>query len=326
VVKDKCLIILAFLAFSSVAYPQGWLTDENNFETNWNVTFQIGPTVLLTELKKDFSGASNEMNNHSDVGFSFQLAKMVWERVDLGFEFGVSNYKGSRENPSNVNYLMLSGFYNNKDGDFQPYPIYYNSEISNFTLYSKYNFINFRSFSKGFIRLNLYAKMGLGVVFISSEMGYVNKANYELTGLSNPLFAVGHAPNPVKKTHFSFNPSFGMNYQLSDRFFISAETSFQLINADYIDGVYNFNNKLTLEIDGSLPKDYRVKVYDITGKIMLGITYFFNFDSHRQTREKAFPWYYNRYRSYYSKFQTPSTKKARKERLPFYNIKFGDLN
>jgi hypothetical protein len=59
---------------------------------------------------------------------------------------------------------------------------------------------------------------------------------------------------------------------------------------------------------------------------MVGLTYFFNFDSHWRTREKAFPWYYNRYRSYYSKFQTPSTKKARKERLPFYNIKFDELN
>jgi len=322
VLKKSFLLIIGFLAFTSIAYPQGWLTDENNFETNWNITFQIGPTILVTEMKKDFSGTNNNMNNQPKIGFNLQLAKMVFERLDIGFDFGISSYKGNRENPSNVNYLMLSGLYNNKNGDFQPYPIYYESNTTNFTIYSKYNFINFSSFSKGFIKLNLYAKMGLGILFISSEMGYINLANYELTGLTHPLFVIGRNPNPVKNAHFSLSPSFGMNYQLSERFFVSAETSLQFINADYIDGVHNFNDKLTPEIPGDLANKYRVQVYDMTGKFMLGLTYFFNFDSHWRTREKAFPWYYSRYRSYYSKFQTPSTKKAMQERLPFYNIKF----
>lgn len=320
--KKSFLVIIGFLAFTSIAFPQGWLTDDNNFETNWNFTFQIGPTSLVTEMMKDFSGTINNMNNQPKIGFNLQLAKMVKERLDVGFDFGVSNYKGNLENTSNVNYLMLSGIYNNKNSVFLPYPIYYESNFTSFTLYSKYNFINLSSFSKGFIKLNLYAKMGLGILFISSEMGYVNRANYELTGLSSPLYVIGRFPNPVKNAHFLLTPSFGMNYQLSDRFFVSAEMSIQFINSDYIDGVHNFNDKLTPEVSGDQLNDYRVQVYDMTGKFMLGLTYFFNFDSHWRIREKALPWYYNRYRSYYSKFQTPSTKKAMQERLPFYNIKF----
>jgi hypothetical protein len=322
VLKKSFLVIFCFLALLSIAYPQGWLTDENNFETNWNFTFQIGPTILVSEMMKNFSGANNNMNNQPKIGFNLQLAKMVFERLDIGLDIGVSNYKGNRENPSKINYLMLSGIYNNKNSDFLPYPIYYESNTTNFTIYSKYNFINLSSFSKGYIKLNLYAKMGLGVIFISTEMGYLNQVNYQLTGLSHPLFVIGREPNPVKNAHFSMSSAFGMNYQLSDRFFISAESSLQFINADYIDGVHNFNDKLTPEIPESHTNEYRVQVYDMTGKFMLGLTYFFNFDSHWRTREKAFPWYYNRYRSYYSKFQTPSTKKAMQERLPFYNIKF----
>jgi hypothetical protein len=321
-VLKKFFLILAFLACSLYSFPQGWLTDENNFETNWNFTFQIGPTILINELKKDFSGAGNDMNNYPDLGYSFQLAKMVWERVDLGFEYCVSNFKGSRSNPSNVNYLMLSGHFNNSKADFVPYPIYYNSSIISFVVYSKYNFINLSSFSKGFIKVNLYAKMGIGIAFISAEMGYSNPINYELTGLENPLFVVGKNPNPIKNSYPTFNPAFGINYQLSERVFVSGEMSFQVINADYVDGILNFNNKLTPEVDNTIHNKYRVPVYDITGKFMIGVTYFFNFDSHRQIREKEFPWYYSKYRSYYSKFQTPSTKKAQKERLPFYNLKF----
>jgi len=325
-INNKYFIILILGAFSSATYSQGWLTEENNFETNWNFTFQLGPTVLVNELNKDFSGTGNDMNNQADIGFSFQLAKMIWERVDMGFDFGVSNYKGYRLNPSNINYLMLSNNFNNEISDFQPYSIYYKSNITNFTIFTKYNFINFSSFSKGFIKLNLYTKLGFGLIFLSSEMGYSNYSNYVLTGLTHPLFSVGHFPNPMRNSHFSINPAFGMNYQLSDRFFISAEASFQIINADYIDGIHNYNNKLRPDVESSFIEDYRVNVYDITGKFMLGLTFFFNFDSRRQTRKDAFPWYFNRYRSYYSKFQTPSTKKARKDRLPFYNIKFDELN
>ena len=98
------------------------------------------------------------------------------------------------------------------------------------------------------------------------------------------------------------------------------------MNADYVDGTPNFSDKLTPDVPQNQTYKYRVQVYDVTCKFMVGLTYFFNFDFHREMREKAFPWYSNRYRSYYSKFQTPSTKKARREILPFYNIKFDDLN
>jgi hypothetical protein len=318
VTKKIFLFIWVILTFSSVSYSQGWLTEENAFETNWNCTFQIGPTLFIGELKKDFSGFTNDMNNQSDIGYSFQLAKMVWERVDIGFYIGVTNFRGHRENPSDINLLVNSAIYNSNKSHFMSYPIYYDTDILDFSFYSKYNFINFSSFTSGYIKLNLYTKVGFGVIFISSELGYKNRANYTLSALTYPLFT----SRKKKNAHLSLSPSFGMNYQLSDRVFISAEASFQLMNVDYIDGILNLSDDLTPEIDIHLINEYRVPVFGLTSKFMLGITYFFNFDSQRQTRAKAFPWYFNRYRSYYSKFQTPSTKRARQERLPFYNIKF----
>ncbi|HPR30439.1 MAG TPA: hypothetical protein PLK12_00025 [Prolixibacteraceae bacterium] len=303
---------------------QGWLTNENNIETNWNITFQVGPSVLLGELKKDFSGWSNDMNNVADFAFSLQMGKMVFERVDLGLEFGLLNLQGYRINPTNVHYLMRGGYFNNDSVDFQPFPLYYDSDITHLTLFAKYNFINFSSFTLGIIKLNLYAKMGIGIIWISAEMGYRDRANYQLTGLTHPIYSSGRKPRSTKNAHAIFSPAFGLNYQITERIFVSFDASFQFLSADYLDGVRNFSADLDPENTDYLPNKFRIPVYDVTGKFTLGVTYFFNFDTRKQVREKAMPWYFNRYRSYYSKYHQQSSRKARQERLPFFRDKFDD--
>ncbi len=316
------IVIGILVLLSMKASGQGWLTEENNFETNWNISLLVGPTVLLGELNKDLSGWSNDMNNAADVGVSIKLAKMVFERTDFGIEFGWLNFQGSRKNPSNIHYLMKGGYYNNSEVDFQPFPIYYDSDITHLTLFAKYNFINFSSFSQGIIKLNIYMQLGMGIMFVSSEMGYKDRENYQLTGLTHPIFVSGREPNPKINLHAIVSPAIGLNYQINERLFLSFDAGFQFMNADYIDGVHNFSDELTPEIIDELPNDYRVQVYDVSGKFSLGITYFFNFDSKKQLRAKVMPWYHNRYRSYYSKYHRGSSKKARQERLPFYREKF----
>jgi hypothetical protein len=247
---------------------------------------------------------------------------MIWDRLDLGFEFGISNYKGFKNNSSNVNWLMLHHSFNNSTNDFEPYAIYYDSDVTNFSIFGKYSFINFSSWTKGYIKMNLYAKASIGILFPSVEMGYSDMANYDFTGLSHPLYLKGRYPNPSKDMHFTFSPAFGLNYQLTERVFISAESSFQLIAADNLDGIHNFNNELTPETIESETSEYRILVNDLTAKFMFGVTYFFNFDTHKQIRNEQLPWFSNQYRSYYSKFHKTSSKKDRQDRLPFYNDKF----
>lgn len=309
---------------TSGLFAQGWVVEENNFETNWNITFQLGRTALLSEVNQDFSGASNDMNNQSDWGFNFQVAKMVLDRLDVGFEFGVSNYKGYRNYSGNVNWLNKHVAFNNAQRDFQPFPIYYDSDVTNFSIYSKYNFINFSTFTQGYLKLNIYFKVGVGLLLPSVEMGYKDLANYEFTGLTHPLYLKGRYPSPQKDSHFIVSPAMGLNYQLSDRIFFSAESSFQLIGADNLDGIHNFNSLLTPDVPDALTTEYRIPVYDLTAKFMFGITYFFNFDTHKQLRQKMMPFFEYRYRSYYSKFQKKSTRKQRQERMPFYHDKFED--
>ncbi len=318
----RYLNLLFFLIFSISVFGQGWLTEENNFETNWNTTIQVGPTLLVSEINKDFSASLNDMSNLPDVSFNLQLAKMVWERIDLGVEFGLSFYNGYSNNPSGIFFLTRTSLFNNDERSFLPYPVSYKTDVINSSFFIKYNFINFSSFSKGFIELNMYSKFGVGYVFINSELGYREKANYSYTGFTHPLFKQDRFGSDFY-TKFSISPAFGLNYQLSERFFLSFELGFQFINADNIDGVSRYTSELTADVPVEEINNYLIPVYDVTGKFLFGISYFFNFDTRRQTRHLALPFYYNRYRSYYSKFQKKPTKYKLHERLPFYNDNFG---
>lgn len=300
---------------------QGWLVDENTIETNWNITLQAGQSALINEMKKDFSTARNDMNNTSSWSFNLQLSKMLYERFDVGFEFGVSKLKGYKENPRNVNLLMLHPIYNNENGNFAPFPIYYNTDLISYSPFIKYNFINFSSFAKGFFNLNIYTRLGLGVTFVATDMGYQDFGHYAITGLSHPLYLKGRYPSPVRDAHGFVSIAGGLNYQLSGRWFISVEGNFQFSNADYLDGVHNYDSKLTPETPYAQIEDHRIPVYDVVGKFTVGATYFFNFDSKRHMREFYLPWYANRYRSYYSKYQSRVTKKDRQDRLPFFHDK-----
>lgn len=322
--RFKLIVLVLVFGFSHSLFGQNWVSDDNNFETNWNFTFQLGQTALLSEINSNFVGTSNDMNNQPDWGYSLQIAKMFWERFDVGLEVGVSNFKGFKNYSNNVNWLNLHTQFNNDEYNFEPYAIYYDSDFTNFTLFTKYNLVNFSNFSQGYFKMNLYFKLGIGLIFPSVEMGYKDLANYEFTGLTHPLYLKGRYPEPEKDSHFIFHPAAGVNYQLSDRVFVSLETSLQFLGADNLDGIHNFNALLRPSVPDKQTPEYRIHVFTMTAKFMVGATYFFNFDSQRQSRQKNLPWYNHVYKSYYSKYQRPSTKEARQEYLPFFKEDLSD--
>jgi len=319
----KWFNILLFFFVTLESFSQGWLTEENSISTNWNLTLQVGSNLLLGELKKDFSGMNDNMNSYPGMGVNIQLSKMVWERIDCGLELGTLNFSGINKEPSTINYLMGSTIFNDGEKQFLQYPVIYKSNLYTIAVFSKYNFINFSSYLTSFIKLNIFLRFGMGITYLFSELNYKEKINYKFSGLSSPLFSTTRDLNLINRFGGYLFPSIGVNYQISDRIFFSAEMSSQIISSGLIDGVYNVNDQILVNKGTDIEK-FRIPVFDVTGRIMIGCTYFFNFDVHRKTRWKAYPWYNNRYRSYFSKYQNPSSKRRIKERLPFYNNNFDE--
>lgn len=320
VIKTSCLLLLLFAGLPLCGQGRGLI--ENSFESNWNLTLQIGRTALISEVTTDFKGNIIDMNNLSDWGFNLHFAKMIYNGLDFGIEFGKSKLKGYNNNPSNINLLMLHSDFHNNISEFQAYPIIYDSDYTNFSFFTKYNFRNFSTWSLGYIKMNIYLKIGAGIAFPTVELNYREFSNYEFTGLKHPLYLKGRYPLPVKDSHSYISTALGINYQLNERVFFSIESSTQLIGADYLDGIHNYNNLLTPATPNNKLKEYRVPVYGLAARILFGICYNFNFDTHRQLREKYLPWYSLRSGLYYSKYQNSTTKKDRQERLPFYNENF----
>jgi hypothetical protein len=318
----KYLFTISFLfLFYAEVSGQAWVVEENNFETNWNMTLQTGTSALLTETTGSLGHWGNEMSNSPGAAINFQIAKMVWERVDIGIEAGYSTLNGTKSNPSRIVYLNQHPVFFNNGKKFLPKPLNYNTQLINYGIFTKYNFINFSTWALGFLKINIFTRLGIGALSYQSELNYNNTDAYVFTGLPQPLYSANEREYPGALTFYVY-PAFGLNYQLNDRIFLSAELSTQFYSTGNLDGIPRYSGELTPESTPAEVKSYYKPTNTLSAKLLLGVTYFFNFNSTNNKRMKEYPWFSSRYRSYYSKYQPKSTKKERQQWLPFFNEKF----
>lgn len=318
------MIGMIFVGCGLGAQGQGWLVDENTFETNWNLSLQAGTSALFTEIKSNFSGMSNQMNNLPGWAFHLQLAKMAYERFDIGADAGMMQLKGISSNPNHITYLNNHPRFFTGSGQFKPYPIFFQSQIISLSIFAKYNFINFSSFSKGYINLNLYIKGGIGAACIVGETGYQEKGYYPITGLESPLYAINCYGYFDYTPVMLINTALGIHYQINKRVFVSAELSVQAVGSSLVNALPNYKTGLDRSLSIDEAELFRQKTLGFTGKFMMGATYFFNFNSTKKKQLRYLPFYHNRYRSYYSKYQTTENNRIRKTYHPFYTKKLKD--
>lgn len=296
---------------------QGWLVDENTLETNWNLSLQLGTVALLSEIATDASATRNQMNNNPGWALNLQLAKMILERFDVGADLGFMQLHGSKTNPAAIAYLNQHPAFNTGLSEFQPYPIEYQTKVFSFLFFSKYNFINFSSFAKGFINLNLFVKGGIGPVWLDGETNYREAGFYSIVGLNPPLYAIKQQGIPK----LMLNAAVGVHYQVNKRIFVSAEFSAQTISSSLVNAMPNYSGELNRGMTYAEAEQYRNKAFGITARFMAGCTYFFNFNSTKEKQLKYLPFYHSRYRSYYSRFHTAEKRGIRKSYQPFYTPK-----
>jgi len=316
--KKRGCFIGVFLSLCSLGVEaQGWLVDENTLETNWNLSFQLGTAALLTEIGTMGTVNRNQMNNNPGWALNFQLAKMVLERFDVGADLGFMHLYGNKTNPNAIVFLNQHPVFNVGQPGFQPYPVEYKTNAFSILLFSKYNFINFSSFSKGFINLNLYLKGGLGPLWLSGESNYKEAGFYGITGLPSPLYAIKQNGVP----NLLFHAAAGLHYQINKRVFVSAEFSAQTISSSLVNALPNYSGEINRSMTLAEAEQYRNKAFGVTARFMAGCTYFFNFNSTKEKQLRYLPFYHNRYRSYYSRFHTDEKKHMRKSYQPFYTRK-----
>lgn len=322
VINLKHLITISFLIlFCTEVSGQAWVVEDNNLETNWNMTFQTGFSALLTEMSSDLGHWGNEMNNSPGTAMNFQIAKMVWERVDIGLEGGYTTLNGTKSNPSKIVFLNQHPFFFNDGKGFRPNPLKYNTRLINYGIFTKYNFINFSTWALGYLKINIYTRLGIGALSYQTELNYTNRNNFAFAVSNTPLYRATQQEYPRPATFYIY-PAFGLNYQLNDRIFLSAELNTHFYSTGNLDGVPHFRDGLTPETSPEAIKSYYDPTNTLSAKILLGVTYFFNFNNTNNKRMKEYPWFSSRYRSYYSKYQPKSTKKERQQWLPFFNEKF----
>ncbi len=246
---------------------------------NWVFGTSGGVSYLAMELKKDFTQASMDMNSMPDLVYSFHLYKRFSKRVDLGLQYRNSHFNGYKKYSSNVNWLMHSERFNSSGFQFIGNPIYYKTQLSMWSVDTKWNFLNIYSFKNNYLNANFYLRANIGLSFIGVEMGYSDPNDYVLSGLPQPIYEKGQGRQKQRDAYSSSSLGIGIHHQMSSRWSIFVESSLLFVSCDYLDGVHNYT--LVSSSDKQLNLE-RVGVFDTIGLLQFGVNYQFDINLFRK--------------------------------------------
>lgn len=244
-----------------------------NWWKDWRVGTIGGINYLATEIKKDFSTTSVQMNSGMNSTFGIHIDKRFTGNVELGIEFEKNYYYAEKTYPNKINWLIYDSRFNNETSHFVVAPIYSKSNTSTWFINVGYNLPNFRKSDKTPGNSNLFIKGGIGFTSIGVETGYIDQANYAKAALPDPFYEKGQGIHSLKDVYGSLHIGTGVNYYLSPRFSISGELLFLFVSNDYLDGVQNY--EVTTLPNGTVNLN-RQEVYSTIGEIRVSISYHFN--------------------------------------------------
>lgn len=269
----KTIFILSFAILLPVMLSARSGNLKHEWHKDWNIGTMGGVNIFTTEIKKDFSRTSMDMNTKPNGAFSFQINKRFNFNMGIGIEFEKNYFSGDKTFPHEINWLVYGDLFNTETSSFVPHPVYFKTNTSTWFLNIQYNFSNFLDSEKEKINLNLYIKAGLGVSSIGVEMGYKDPSYYLESNLPNPLYEKGQGIHSLKDLYGTFHVGPGINYYLSPRFSLNAELKFLFMSNDYLDGIQNY--EVTIKPNNEVILN-RQEVYAFVPALKFGITYHFN--------------------------------------------------
>ncbi|MBN1924559.1 MAG: hypothetical protein JW798_01880 [Prolixibacteraceae bacterium] len=283
---------------------------KRNWHKDWNIGILGGVNLFATEIKKDFSRTSMDMNPSPNGSFSFHINKRFSFDLGLGFEFEKNYFSGDKTFPNNINWLIYSDRFNNETASFVPHPVYFRTNTSTYFLNLHYNFENFINSDDKKLNLNMYVKVGLGFSSIGVEMGYKDAAHYFESNLPNPLYEKGQGIHSFKDLYGTFQICPGVNYFLSARLSLNAELKLMFLSNDYLDGIQNY--EATIRPNNGVLLN-RQEVYAFIPSIKFGISYHFNWYKSKMNESLwGQPWeeYDNKF---FNKTRKPSDRTPQEE-------------
>jgi hypothetical protein len=261
------VVVLPLMLFSQAEnYSPKWYKD-------WRLGTMGGINYLASELKKDFSKATMDMNPNPSGAFNFYLDKRVTQNFGVGIEFEKNFFSAQRTFPNRINWLIYDSRFNNKTSHFIPAPIYSKTNTSSWFFNLNYNFLKTHKINKTPSNINMYLKAGIGFSSVGVELGYIDPLNYKKSNLPNPLYEKGQGIQSLKDMYFSFHLGTGINYYLSPRISVSGEVNVLFVSNDYLDGVHNYEAS---QLPNGTTVINRMGVFATVGELKVGISYHFN--------------------------------------------------
>lgn len=188
-----------------------------------------GMSMLVTEVYRDFSGATREFNSMPGPYTGLEVSRFFTPSLEAGAGISGTFLNGRTDAPDfsaiGYQYFMKEPL----EG-----PVQYTNRLVGPELFARYRFeLNKRSASP----VGIFLKAGVGILFNESEIYYTNRPGDEI------IFGKGYGKHKTTKLiNGVYILGSGLSYALSDRIGLNLAASFNIVGYDFLDVVHNYDS------------------------------------------------------------------------------------
>jgi len=246
--------LLLFLLAALKVNSQNWY-NKNIFE-NYTISIKFGPSIVVTEYKRDLSGIINEMNHQPGYSYTLGLSKFITPRWGFGYQYEYGYFHGFQDYPDFSAYRFGHVWIS----QMRIEPVIYRSNVYNHNFLITYKFI--KSAEQKVVP---FLTFNAGISKLTSKLLYA--ANSELiwakTGRNEEL-----KYGSVNFLRFNIGIGGGFEWVVDPKLTVNCSADITNVNDDNLDGVHNFKTPP--------PEGYKNFVSGVYGKVLIGLTYYIN--------------------------------------------------
>lgn len=201
---------LVSLILFSCCFQNNGLYGQSSQDYQWYINANVG----LTQMYGDISNSSNpidKLDGETDIAYGIRLGKFISPVFYGHFQFINAQFKGYRDVT-----------------DLQ-----FNSSIMEFQLGTTVNLLNLFGENKNRI-VNLYGLLGVSALSFRSQASTISTGEI-VNGFGYEDNGMGAKTSP--EMAFAIPFGLGVDFKLSDRFYLNLETGFRAAFSDKLDGV-----------------------------------------------------------------------------------------
>lgn len=231
-----------------------------NFTDGLNLGIKLGTSKLMGEMSGGTSEMIQEFDNRFSPSYDIEISNYLGNHWEIGAEIGITKLTGETANPN----FSAEGWHSSM---LEPLvdPVEYENKLFTQRFFTSYYLRNLGDGGNG-IHINPFLRVGIGHLMYKAKLEYVNTP----AETDKQIFAKGGSYSDARLTTAVFFGGAGLKASLSDKLFLLTSVSFNYVDYDFLDVVYNYTTNGERANGSGLYSEFKVGVFYSFGNIYSG--------------------------------------------------------